>query len=66
MISPYNGVLVAMSVISFNIFFSFTQRSFVGTMGGELKPMDYESDSEAEEIDVEENVEGNENTTRSK
>lgn len=40
-------------------------RSFVGTMGGELKPMDYESDSEAEEIDVEENVEGNENTTRS-
>jgi hypothetical protein len=30
------------------------QRSFVGTMGGELKPMDYETDSE-EEIDVHEN-----------
>lgn len=38
------------------------QRSFVGTMGGELKPMDYETDSD-EEIDVHEN--GLENDTKS-
>ena len=38
------------------------QRSFVGTMGGELKPMDYETDSD-EEIDVQENGIDNETTS---
>ena len=41
-----------------------TMRSFVGTMGGELKPMDYETDSD-EEIDVQENGIDNETTSSS-
>ncbi len=45
-----------------NISIISKQRSFVGTMEGELKPMDYETDSD-EEIDVHEN--GLENDTTS-
>ena len=40
------------------------QRNFVGTMGGELKPMDYESETDEEEIDDEENKEGNTTSSR--
>ena len=65
---PCIACLIESSILSYNIICNLcvflAQRNFVGTMGGELKPMDYESESDEEEIDDEENKEGNTTSSR--